>query len=168
MNTAHWHLILNHFPIIGTLGGIVVLLYGLVRKSNDTKVLGALLILAMAVISVIVMETGESAEEIVENIPGIGEAAMEAHEDAAKIANSILITSGVLALISLVLHFFKKNVVIISMVATLLLSCIAFGFMAYTGYLGGKIRHTEISTAANSTLTRSPSATPQKDDGDED
>ncbi|MCW5908018.1 MAG: hypothetical protein KIS94_09180 [Chitinophagales bacterium] len=168
MNTAHWHLILNHFPIIGTLGGIVVLFYGLIRKSNDTKVLGALLILAMAVISVIVMETGEAAEDVVEKIPGISEAAMEAHEDAAKIANGILIASGVLALISLVLNFLKKNVVTISMVATLLLSSVAFGFMAYTGYLGGKIRHTEISAATNSTLTNPPSATPQNGDGDDD
>lgn len=168
MNTAHWHLILNHFPIIGTLGGIVVLLYGFIRKSNDTKVLGALLILAMAVISVMVMETGEAAEEVVEKIPGISEAAVEAHEDAAKIANGILIASGALALISLVLHFLKKKVVTISMVATLLLSSVAFGFMAYTGYLGGKIRHTEISTATNYTLTDQPSATPQHGDGDDD
>lgn len=155
MNTAHWHLILNHFPIIGTLGGIVVLFYGLIRKSNDTKVLGALLILAMAIISVIVMETGEAAEEVVEKIPGISEAAMEAHEDAAKIANGILIASGVLALISLVFHFFKKNAVTLAISATLLLSSVAFGFMAYTGYLGGKIRHIEIVQGGNLTNTES-------------
>lgn len=148
MNTAHWHLVLNHFPIVGTLGGIVVLFYGLIRKSNDTKALGALLILAMSIISVIVMQTGEVAEEVVEKIPGISEAAMEAHEDAAKIANGILVACGVLALLSLVLHFFKRNTVTIAMSATLVLSSVAFGFMGYTGYLGGKIRHTEISSVA--------------------
>lgn len=167
MNTAHWHLILNHFPIIGTLGGIVVLFYGLIRKSNDTKVLGALLILAMAIISVIVMETGEAAEELVEKIPGISEAAMEAHEDAAKIANGILIASGVLALISLVLHFFKKSAVTIAMSATLVLSSVAFGFMGYTGYLGGKIRHTEITTG-NSIPANNSATTPESGDGEED
>ncbi len=167
MNTAHWHLILNHFPIIGTLGGIVVLFYGLIRKSNDTKVLGALLILAMAIISVIVMETGEAAEEVVEKIPGISEVAMEAHEDAAKIANVILIASGVLALISLALHFFKRNAVTIAMSATLILSSVAFGFMAYTGYLGGKIRHTEI-IAGNTIPLNNSTSTPESGDGDED
>ena len=167
MNTAHWHLILNHFPIIGTLGGVVVLLYGFIRKNNDTKVLGALLILAMAIISVIVMETGEAAEEVEEKIPGISEAAMEAHEDAAKIANGILIASGVLALISLVLHFFKRNAVTIAMSATLVLSAVAFGFMGYTGYLGGKIRHTEITTG-NSIPANNSAATTETGDGDED
>lgn len=152
MNNAHWHLILNHFPIIGTLGGIVVLFYGLIRKSTDTKVLGALLILAMAIISVVVMETGEAAEDMVEKIPGISEAAMEAHEDAAKIANGILIASGVLALIGLALQFFKKSAVTIAMSATLLLSSVAFGFMAYTGYIGGKIRHTELSVNSVTTV----------------
>lgn len=167
MNNAHWHLILNHFPIIGTLGGIVVLFYGLIRKSTDTKVLGALLILAMAIISVVVMETGEAAEELVEKIPGINEAAMEAHEDASKIASGILVASGILALISLALHFFKKNAVTIAMSATLLLSSVAFGFMAYTGYLGGKIRHSEISTN-NSILGNNSEATSETGDGDED
>ena len=167
MNTAHWHLILNHFPIIGTLGGIVVLFYGLIRKSNDTKVLGALLILAMAIISIVVMETGEAAEELVEKIPGINEAAMEAHEDAAKIANAILLLSGASALISLVLHFFKKNTVTIAMSTTLLLSSVAFGFMGYTGYLGGKIRHTEITTG-NSVPANNSAVIPETGDGDED
>lgn len=167
MNNAHWHLILNHFPIIGTLGGIVVLFYGLIRKSTDTKVLGALMILAMAIISVVVMETGEAAEDVVEKIPGISEAAMEAHEDAAKIANGILIASGVLALIGLALQFFKKSAVTIAMSATLVLSSVAFGFMAYTGYLGGKIRHTEIS-ASNSVPVTNPAATTESGDSDED
>ncbi len=167
MNNAHWHLILNHFPIIGTLGGIVVLFYGLIRKSTDTKVLGALLILAMAITSVVVMETGEAAEELVEKIPGISEAAMEAHEDASKIASGILVTSGGLAFISLALHFFKKNAVTIAMSATLLLSSVAFGFMGYTGYLGGKIRHTEIS-AANSVSVNNPAAASEPGETDED
>lgn len=145
----------------------MVLFYGLIRKSNDTKVLGALLILAMAVISIVVMETGEAAEDVVEKIPGISEAAMEAHEDAAKVANAILIASGVLALISLALHFFKKNAVAIAMSATLFLSTVAFGFMAYTGYLGGKIRHTEITTG-NSIPTNNSPASPETGDGDED
>ena len=145
----------------------MVLFYGLIRKSSDTKVLGALLILAMAIISVIVMETGEAAEEIVEKIPGISEAVMEAHEDAAKIANGILIASGVLALLSLVLHFFKKNVVAIAMSATLVFSAVAFGFMGYTGYLGGKIRHTEITTG-NSISANNSATTSESGDGGED
>lgn len=168
MNSTHWHLILNHFPVIGTLGGIVVLLYGLIRKNNDTKVLGAFLIVAMAVVSVIVMQTGEAAEELVEKIPGISEAAMEAHEDAAKIANIILIASGVVSFISLLLYFTKRSAFNIAISSALILSCVAFGFMAYTGYLGGKIRHTEITTGANSIQLSDTPAPEQTGDGDED
>lgn len=168
MNSAHWHLVFNHFPIIGTLGGIVVLFYGLIRKSNDTKVLGSFIVVAMAIMSVMVMQTGEAAEEIVEKIPGISEAAMEAHEDAAKIANFILIAAGVASLLTLLLHFTKRSGFNLAITGSLILSCVAFGFMAYTGYLGGKIRHTEITTTANSIQSSDTPATKQTGDGDED
>lgn len=143
MNTAHWHLILNHVPILGTLACIVIITFGLLRKNRDTQLLGLTGIVTMALVSLIVMETGESAEEIVEKIPGIAEAAMEAHEDAAKVANIILIGSGILAVIAWALHFFKRGIYAVVLWFTLAVSAVAFGFMGYTGYLGGKIRHTE-------------------------
>lgn len=151
MNTAHWHLILNHFPIIGTLGAIVVLIYGWARKNNDTSLLGLILLAAMAVMSVVVMQTGEGAEELVEKLPGVSEAALEAHEEAAKVANILLIVSGVLALVAASLQIRKHRLQSAARMLTLLLALIAFGAMGYTGYLGGKIRHTEIqSGGANS------------------
>lgn len=69
MNTVHWHLVLNHFPIIGTLLAIIVMVYGLLRKNSESALLGVLLVLGMAVISVITMQTGEAAEEAIEPLP---------------------------------------------------------------------------------------------------
>ncbi|HLP22311.1 MAG TPA: hypothetical protein VK174_18480 [Chitinophagales bacterium] len=151
MNTAHWHLILNHVPILGTLACIIIIAFGLLRKNRDTQLLGLAGVVVMALISLIVMETGEGAEELVEKLPGIADAAMDAHEDAAKIANIILIVAGVFSVISLALHFFKSGLYVAAVWLTLIISAVAFGFMGYTGYLGGKIRHTETSAvnAAN-------------------
>lgn len=163
MNIAHWHLLLNHFPIIGTLGGIVVLTYGWMRKNNDTSLLGLVLIAAMAVMSVVVMQTGEGAEDLVEKLPGVSEAAIGAHEDAAKVANILLIISGVLALVAMVFQVKQHRLQTAARLVTLLLALVAFGAMANTGYLGGQIRHTEIQTGTANTAA--PSAV---DSGTED
>jgi hypothetical protein len=165
MNTAHWHLILNHVPILGTLACIIIIAFGLFRKNRDTQLLGLTGIVTMALVSLVVMETGEGAEEIVEKIPGIAEAAMEAHEDAAKVANVILIGSGVFAVIAWALHFFKHAFYVVALWVTLAIGAVAFGFMGYTGYLGGKIRHTE-TTGVNS-INSQPTANPAENEKEE-
>ena len=35
MNDAHWHLVVNHFPIIGTILALGTLLTGLLLKNNS-------------------------------------------------------------------------------------------------------------------------------------
>jgi len=167
MNTVHWHLVLNHFPIIGTLLAIIVMVYGLLRKNSESALLGGLLVLGMAVISIITMQTGEAAEEAIEALAGINKTMLEKHEDAAKVANIILVVAGLLALISTVLNYLKPQVFRAAVFVTLLVSVTAFGFMAYTGYLGGQIRHTEINgnvvSPAEGTAT-TPAENTQEDD----
>lgn len=167
MNTVHWHLVLNHFPIIGTLLAIIVMVYGLLRKNSESALLGVLLVLGMAVISVITMQTGEAAEEAIEAIAGINKTMLEKHEDAAKVANIILVGAGLLALISTVLNYLKPQVFRAAVFVTLLVSATAFGFMAYTGYMGGQIRHTEINGNA-ATPTEGNAATPAENAQEDD
>ena len=37
MNEAHLHMVVNHFPIIGMILGLIVLLGGLFLKNNTVK-----------------------------------------------------------------------------------------------------------------------------------
>ncbi len=37
MNEAHLHLVVNHFPIIGTILGLGILVVGLLLKNNSVK-----------------------------------------------------------------------------------------------------------------------------------
>jgi hypothetical protein len=37
MNATHIHLLLNHFPVIGTLIGSGLLLWGIVKKQDNIK-----------------------------------------------------------------------------------------------------------------------------------
>ncbi len=148
MDATHLHLLLNHFPIIGTLLGVSVMAYGYITASDDVKKAALFTWAAMAVIAIPVFLTGEPAEESVENLPAVSEAMIEAHEEAAKWALWLMEALGALSLLTLA--FFKmkpalsKTFVLVSM----LLGLATFAAMARTGYLGGQIRHSEIRSGA--------------------
>jgi uncharacterized membrane protein len=144
MNATHFHLLLNHFPIIGTLIGTIILVYGFITKELKIKILSAYLIAAMALVAVPVYLTGEPAEETVEHISGISETSIELHEEAAEFAIVMMSITGFLALISIVVSKIKPALTL-RVCYVLLLSTISFAAMARVGYLGGKIRHTELN-----------------------
>jgi uncharacterized membrane protein len=145
MNATHFHLLLNHFPIIGTLIGTIILVYGFISKELKIKILSAFVIAAMALIAVPVYLTGEPAEETVEHISGISETSIELHEEAAEFAIVVMSITGFLALMSILVSKIKPALTIKAFYVLLVFSFISFAAMARVGYLGGKIRHTELN-----------------------
>ena len=73
MDATHLHLLLNHFPIIGTLLGVGVMLYGYVTSSDQVKKVALWTWALMALIAIPVYLTGEPAEEAVEGLAGVSE-----------------------------------------------------------------------------------------------
>jgi hypothetical protein len=143
MNEAQQHLLLNHLPVLGSLFCLLLLAYGLVRRSDEVQkvALGALVLVALLAIPTYL--TGEPAEELVEHLPGVSESYIEAHESMAKIALVASLVLGVLALGGLIV---SRGCAVPSAFAVLVLlgNLASFGLMAYTAHLGGQIRHTEI------------------------
>jgi len=78
-------------------------------------------------------------------LQGVMESGIEQHEDFAIYALVSLIALGVVSLLGLYLTFKKSNLTRVIAQFTLLLSLLSFGLVGYTGFLGGKIRHTEVS-----------------------
>lgn len=149
MNSTHLHLLLNHFPIIGTLIGGGLLLAGIFRKNYQLCNSALVLLSIMALIAIPVYLTGEPAEETVEKINGISESMIEAHESAAKIAIWLMMATGFMAFISFSLQLKSKTYKPVLNYLVALFTLICFTAMARTGYLGGQIRHTEISSNSN-------------------
>jgi uncharacterized membrane protein len=156
MNITHFHLLLNHFPIVGTLIAAAIMVYAIIKNNAKFKDLAAVLIVALAIITVIVNSTGEGAEDAVENLAGINQAAIEAHEDAAKPALILSIAAGLFCAIYLVQSIRKlplrKTVFIVSAILTVL----TFAAMARTGYYGRQIRHTELGGPQQGTTIVEP------------
>lgn len=153
MNGTHLHLLLNHFPIIGTLIACSLMAWALFKDNAGLKNITAVLVIVLAVFAFVADQTGESAEENVEHIAGINEAAIEAHEDAAGPAMLAHMLAGLAGIAFLVAQRRKlpmaKNLFVVAFAVTL----VAFGLMARAGWLGGKIRHTEIAGAAQQQMS---------------
>jgi len=145
MNAAHLHLVLNHFPVIGSAIAIFVLILGILKKSDDIKKTGAMIILLTSLITIPVYFSGEDAQAMIEgNFDDVDEEFIEPHEDFAFYSFIAMDIAGLLALASL-LRFRNQNSFTNSVTYTLLiLLIIVNGMMAYTANLGGKIHHPEI------------------------
>jgi uncharacterized membrane protein len=146
MNATHIHLLLNHLPIIGTLIASAIMVWAIIKNNPKFKDFAAGLIVVLALSAIVVNTTGESAEETVENIPGVTETALETHEDAAKPALILTLAAGLLCAVYLFFSIRKLPVRKSLFVACTVVTVLAFGAMARAGYYGGQIRHTEITS----------------------
>jgi hypothetical protein len=155
MNMAHLHLLLNHLPVIGTVFTVALLSFGLFRRSPEiTRVsLGMLAIVALTAGGVYL--TGEPAEEVVEGLPGVTEALIERHEEAALIATVLLGVVGAVALGGLIAFRLDPSRSVGRVGRVVLVLAIApTAMMARVAYLGGQIRHEEIRPDASQTDVR--------------
>lgn len=149
MNDAHLHLVVNHFPIIVPIIGLIILAAGYFTKSPVVQRTALGVFILGALMTFPAMYTGEGAEEIAEKLPGVTEALIEEHEEKAE---SLAIVNYLLGLISL-LGFWAslKQKSFTRYVTTAIfflgLAALLFGRMAGTS--GGEIRHTEIRSGAD-------------------
>ncbi len=151
MNQTHIHLLITHLPIFGSILGGLVLAHGVWTKSNQTIIAAYNLLIIAAIGAGIAYSTGEAAEESVENLQGVIEETIMKHEAFALFALISFIVLGVVSLLGLVITLKKSPLTRTVALLILFISFISFGLVARTGYLGGKIRHTEINSTTDST-----------------
>ena len=144
INSAHWHLLLNHFPIILSLIGTGFIVASFIFKKQHLKFASLLLIMLAAAFTIPAFATGEPAEEQVEGIAGVTDEAIHEHEEIAEKGRMVIFITGGLAFITLLLLHYKKKSVQVFMIITLIASAASAGILSYVGYTGGEIRHSEI------------------------
>jgi hypothetical protein len=144
VNWPHVHLMINHFPVVGILGVILLLAYAIVRKSEEVKLVTLGLIVLLALMTIAVYLTGQAAEDTVKKLPGVTEAYIGRHEEVADFSLVLMETSGILALAGLFLTrrggFMPKWLVSLIFILSLVTAVV----VGYTANLGGEIRHSEI------------------------
>jgi uncharacterized membrane protein len=144
MNQAHFHLMVNHLPIILPIAGVVVLVGGMVVRSEVVKRMAYLLFSIGAVAALSAMNSGEGAEEVVENIAGVTENYIHEHEEKAELFALVSYLLGALSLVGLWASWKGKSFAKLLSYAILALSLFVLFLGKQTGTTGGEIRHTEI------------------------
>jgi uncharacterized membrane protein len=135
---------LNHIPVLGIAFGLALVSLALLRKSEELKRISLGFLIVIALLAIPAYLTGEPAEELVEDLPGVSKSSIEQHEEAAEVAFAGVLSVGAAALGGLI--FFQRRKVVPNWlsVIVLVLSLIVFALMARTANLGGFIRHAEI------------------------
>lgn len=164
MNGAHWHLVVNHLPIIFPVVGAIVMVTGLISKSEAVKRTAYLIFIIGAIGSIAAMSTGEEAEEVVENISGISENLIGNHEETAETFSIMSYVLGGISLLGLWASFKQKSFSNIIVIVSILFASVVLFFAKQTGTTGGEIRHTEIRNVNSA----SPTENNNKEKGKED
>src|SRR5437868_4962602 len=97
MSITHLHLLLNHVPVVGIFGLVVLFVLAAWRRSSELGKVALGLTVTLAAIAVGVYFTGEPAEELVEHLPGFDKRLVEAHERAAMVATIAFTSIGLVA-----------------------------------------------------------------------
>ena len=147
MNAAYTHLLLNHFPLILNVAAFVVILAGLVWRSEPVTRAALLLVILAALLTIPTFLTGDDAASIVKGMQGVDASAIRPHNDAAGYALTVILIEGAAALASLVVFRGGRLIPRWAIATMLVLIVIGSAAAGRTSLLGGKIHHPEGSSS---------------------
>lgn len=144
MDAAHIHLVVNHIPILFTPLALIILIWGWMRDVKSYVRLSMWGFIIAGVFAYIAFQSGEGAEEIVEGVIASGEQFIHDHEEWAEWSLWGSLILGVLSIAGLYVDTYLQKLKKTLLVGIIILSSFNSGILAYTAYLGGQIRHSEI------------------------
>ena len=144
MNEAHFHLLINHFPIIAPIIGLLVMLGSFYFRSELIKRTAYVIFIFGAILTIPAFATGGAAEEIVEHIQGVDKTFIETHEEAADVFAILSYILGIISIFGIWASVKQKNSSKTLAIITIIFSLIVLFFATKTATSGGEIRHTEI------------------------
>ncbi len=147
MNGAHLHLAINHLPLFAILFALACFVLALWRPLLPVvRRAGLVLVVVGGLGAGASYFTGEPAEEVVEDMPGITDAVIHEHEESAEWA---FIVCGAAAVLALGMLWRRRGQPIDrgTTLAGTALAVLAFAVLARTALLGGYIHHQELRPA---------------------
>lgn len=143
MNPIHVHLLMNHFPILGTLFGIGVLVYGSLKKNEEICRLALWVFVLSSLAAVPTYFSGEKAEHLVKPMFNLSEAFIERHEEAGELGFALACVLGLLSAGGL--FYYRGQRLGSRFLTVCMLVAMACGAaLVRAGGYGGLLRHSEI------------------------
>jgi len=144
MNPAHYHLVLNHLPIIIPIIGLLILIGGFIVKSEIVKRTAYCIFILGAITAFAAIATGDGAEDVVKQIQGISKDLIHEHEEKAEVFALLSYVLGLSSLVALWSNWKKKSYANYIALAIMVCCAAVLYFGQQTGTTGGEIRHSEI------------------------
>ncbi|MGE6354883.1 hypothetical protein ACQKCJ_13540 [Flavobacterium sp. NPDC079362] len=144
MNGAHYHLVLNHLPIIIPIVGLLVLIGGFIVKSEIVKRTAYCIFILGAITAFSAIATGDGAEDVVKQIEGITKSLIHEHEEKAEVFALLSYVLGIGSIVALWSNWKKKSYATYIALAIMVYCMAVLYFGQQTGTTGGEIRHSEI------------------------
>jgi uncharacterized membrane protein len=158
MDFPHLHLLLNHFPIIGTMVGAGLFLISFLIKTEDVRRSSLIVFVVMALLTIPAFMTGAGAQEKMVADPSVSNTLIQRHEGAAELAVWFMEITGALAVVALWQYIRRASPARWNTSAILIFSLATVGLMARTGNTGGEIRHSEVRSAQEGTAAEAAMA----------
>jgi uncharacterized membrane protein len=146
MPTFTWpyvHLLINHFPVVLTVVALIAALGAAITNRRALWLNAMGMLTAAGLLVYPVHFTGDEAKDALHDPWYIKRGVIDAHDNAAGIAVTIILIAGVIAAYGWWRALKRRDEIIPGWIrAGVLVGALAgFGSVAYTAYLGGKIIH---------------------------
>ena len=144
MDGLSLHLILNHVPAVGATGALLLLAWGVVRRSADVTAAALATFVIVAVVAVPVFLSGNEAVGRLNGSSDIDTALVERHRGCAVASMVGLEAAAATAIAALWAGRSRRRFPLFPALATLLIGLTACVLLIRTVSLGGEIRHREL------------------------
>lgn len=144
LSMAHIHLLVNHFPIIGSIFVLVLFIVALIFKNGFLQKLSLWFLAGIAIITAVAYISGDKTKSVVQGLPQTSDTMIALHEQAARYGLIIMFIAGVVSLGGILLYSKRPVLPAYLRIFVLVLLLASIAVMIYIGYLGGQIMHPEI------------------------
>ena len=139
MDATRVHQVLNYIPLVGTVLGLIVLLFGTWRKRGLFTMIGLGLLCFTGVIVLIVFATGEVAGKGAELMKGPPWTNIVVHKDSAMSTFAAVLLNGIFAAFGFWSLRRRSRLARWNLIALVLISLAATALAERTTYLGRHI-----------------------------
>jgi len=143
MNGAHIHLMIVHFPVAGIFFSLLFLFAGLWKKNDAVKLMGLALVLLAGLAAAGAYFTGEGAEHLVKQMPGITMENIHEHEEAAEKSLWVVEAGALLAAFALFSAWKHKTIPDWAFLTVVVLTLLSATALFRVSFLGGQVHHEE-------------------------
>ena len=158
MTGTHFHLLVNHVPILGAFFALALLIASFVYAPEILRRTALVVMVIVGIAGGAAKLSGDPAEDGVRGMPGVTRLAIHTHEDMADKAFIAAAIVGIFA-IGMLITTRRTTLPQWSFVALLVGTVTVSALMGDAGLLGGEVRHTEVrpgATAADAIAIEPP------------